>query len=73
MISHVTSHMTGGGGAAFPSGGSDGDLLVKDSSTEINVAWETPATSAQSDNTRPITSAAVYNEIGNINILLATI
>lgn len=31
------------------------------------------ASSAQSDNTRPITSAAVYTEIGNINALLATI
>lgn len=28
---------------------------------------------AEEDNTRPITSAAVYTEIGNINALLATI
>lgn len=28
---------------------------------------------AEEDNTRPITSAAVYTELGNINALLATI
>lgn len=28
---------------------------------------------AEQDNTRPITSAAVYAEVGNINALLATI
>lgn len=31
------------------------------------------ATSVDGDNTRPITAAAVYTEIGNINALLATI
>ena len=31
------------------------------------------ASSAQQDNTRPITSAAVYTEVGNINALLALI
>lgn len=31
------------------------------------------ATSVEGDNTRPITAAAVYTEIGNINVLLATI
>lgn len=31
------------------------------------------ATSVEGDNTRPITAAAVYTEIGNINALLATI
>lgn len=31
------------------------------------------APDAEEDNTRPITSAAVYTEIGNINALLATI
>lgn len=31
------------------------------------------ATSAEEDNTRPITAAAVYMEIGNINALLETI
>ena len=31
------------------------------------------ATSVEGDNTRPITAAAVYTEVGNINALLATI
>lgn len=31
------------------------------------------ATSADQDNTHPITAAAVYTEIGNINVLLQTI
>ena len=54
----------------FPEGGSTGDILVKGAG---GATWETPATSAEEDNTRPITSAAVYTEIGNINALLATI
>lgn len=31
------------------------------------------ATNVEEDNTRPITAAAVYTEVGNINALLATI
>lgn len=31
------------------------------------------ATAVESDNTKPITSAAVYTEIGNIDVLLQTI
>lgn len=31
------------------------------------------ATTVEDDNTRPITSAAVYTEVGNINVLLAAI
>ena len=31
------------------------------------------ATSVEGDNTKPITAAAVYTEIGNINVLLSTI
>lgn len=45
------------------------DLLV----TEEGVLSVDKATSAEEDNTRPITAAAVYTEIGNINALLATI
>lgn len=54
----------------WPSGGSDGDILTRSGNGAI---WETPANSAQQDNTKPITAAAVYTEIGNINALLATI
>ena len=57
----------------FPSGGLTGDLLAKRSDVDFDVEWITPATSAEQDNTRPITAGAVYTEIGNINALLATI
>ena len=57
----------------FPPGGNAGDLLAKRTGTDFDVEWITPATSAEQDNTRPITAGAVYTEIGNINALLATI
>ena len=47
-----------------------GDNLIVDSSGKISVDV---ATDAEEDNTRPISSAAVYAEIGNINILLSLI
>lgn len=59
------------GSAVFPSGGSIGDLLSKVNGDDVG--WITPANSAEQDNTRPITAAAVYLEIGNINALLHTI
>lgn len=58
---------------ALPTGGNEGDILMKTSNGDYNVAWIPPANSAEKDNTRPITAAAVYTEIGNINALLATI
>lgn len=61
------------GDGGTPAGGNAGDLLVKRSGADYDVEWITPATTAERDNTRPITSAAVYTEIGNINALLATI
>lgn len=66
-------HSSGSGMTGYPSvyNGNVGDVLMK---TSASVAeWVTPANSAEQDNTRPITSAAVYTEIGNINALLATI
>lgn len=54
----------------LPEGGSVGDLVTK---TSNGYGWVTPATAVEADNTRPITSAAVYTEVGNINALLATI
>ena len=38
-----------------------------------NVLSVDTATIVEQDNTRPVTSAAVFNEIGNINALLETI
>lgn len=57
----------------LPPGGEIGDLLAKRSLDDYDVGWITPANHAEQDNTRPITAAAVYTEIGNINALLATI
>lgn len=45
------------------------DLLI----TEEGRLSVDKATSVEGDNTKPITAAAVYTEIGNINALLATI
>lgn len=64
---------SGGGGSRLPAGGQPGDLLAKRTSADGDVEWITPANNAEKDNTRPITAAAVYVEIGNINALLATI
>lgn len=57
----------------LPPSGNTGDVLMKKSNADYDVEWVTPADMAEQDNTRPITSAAVYTEIGNINALLATI
>lgn len=57
----------------IPKGGHRGDLLAKKSDVDLDTEWITPANAVEEDNTKPITSAAVYTEIGNINALLATI
>ena len=72
----VTGTLTtasGQSGGGVPRGGYTGDLMIKRSNDDFDIEWVAPATSAEQDNTRPITSAAVYTEIGNINALLATI
>lgn len=58
---------------SLPLGGSPGDVLLKKTVTDFDAEWVAPANHAEEDNTRPITAAAVYTEIGNINALLATI
>ena len=40
---------------------------------ETNTLSVDTAESEEKDNTKPVTSAAVYTEVGNINALLATI
>lgn len=60
-------------GGSIPLGGVQGDIIIKRSSTDFDCEWVAPATSAEQDNTLPITAGAVYTEIGNINALLATI
>ena len=41
--------------------------------TEEGILSVDTADAVESDNTKPITSAAVFTEVGNINILLSTI
>lgn len=60
-------------GGSLPLGGNPGDVLLKKTVTDFDSEWVAPADRAEEDNTRPITAAAVYTEIGNINALLATI
>lgn len=60
-------------GAGLPASGKRGDILLKVSDEGTAGEWVSPADHAEEDNTRPITAAAVYTEIGNINALLATI
>lgn len=67
-VQHV--HVDGG---ALPTGGVYGDILMKRSDEDYDSEWIAPATSAEEDNTRPITAGAVYTEIGNINALLSII
>lgn len=57
----------------LPQGGNPGDVLLKSSSGDYAAEWTPTADHSEADNTRPITAAAVYAEIGNINALLAII
>ena len=56
----------------LPSGGNIGDILMKGISGP-NAYWTAPANSVEQDNTLPITAAAVYREVGNIQALLAIV
>ena len=62
----------GGGGDGLP------NVTEEDNGKLLAVqagkwAAQAPANAVERDNTRPITSAAVYTTIGNINTLLETI
>lgn len=46
----------------------DSTLILKEGKLSVHVADE-----AEQDNTLPITSAAVYTQLGNIEVLLSTI
>lgn len=58
-----------GGSSDLPAGNA-GDILT---STGTGISWVAPANDFDGDNTRPMTAAGVYTQIGNINALLATI
>lgn len=62
-------HVSGGGGGSGYIVDVSEDFSV-DGSGKLSLR---KADAVEQDNTRPITSAAVYTEVGNINALLATI
>lgn len=57
----------------LPAGGTAGQILIKNSSADGDASWQSIADSVAAGDTRPISSAAVYTEVGNINALLQTI
>ena len=59
------------GGGSGGGGSTIGDGLKLDAAT--NTLSVDTAAAVEKDNTKPVTSAAVYTEVGNINALLATI
>jgi hypothetical protein len=61
----ITSSSGGGGGTSFTT---DETLSLKNGVLSVNTA-----TDVEADNTLPVTSAAVYTKVGNINALLETI
>ena len=65
MVFNLTSSASGGGTATFTV---DNTLHYENGVLGVNTA-----DSAEADNTLPITSAAVYTQIGNIEVLLGTI
>ena len=58
---------------SLPTGGVAGDIIVKNTSEDFDCSWVAPANEVEENNTLPITAAAVYTTVGNINALLATI
>lgn len=67
-VSFNVSVRTGGGTGG---GYNIGSGLKLDAAT--NTLSVDTAEAVEKDNTKPVTSAAVYTEVGNINALLATI
>lgn len=61
------ARQSGGGGGGY----TIGDGLKLDA--ETNTLSVDTADAVEKDNTKPVTSAAVFTEVGNINALLATI
>lgn len=70
LVDAINEARNSGGGSG--SGGyTIGDGLKLDAAT--NTLSVDTAAAVEKDNTKPVTSAAVYTEVGNINALLATI
>ena len=69
LVSAINEARQSGGGSG--GGYTIGDGLKLDAAT--NTLSVDTAAAVEKDNTKPVTSAAVYTEVGNINALLATI
>ena len=69
LVAAINEARNSGGGAG--GGYNIGSGLKLDSAT--NTLSVDTAAAVEKDNTKPVTSAAVYTEVGNINALLATI
>lgn len=69
LVDAINEARQSGGGSG--GGYTIGDGLKLDAAT--NTLSVDTATAVEKDNTKPVTSAAVYTEVGNINALLATI
>ena len=69
LVDAINEARNSGGGSG--SGGyTIGDLKLDAATNTLSVDT---AAAVEKDNTKPVTSAAVYTEVGNINALLATI
>ena len=69
LVAAINEARNSGGGTG--GGYNIGDGLKLDA--ETNTLSVDTAETVEKDNTKPVTSAAVYTEVGNINALLATI
>jgi hypothetical protein len=69
LVDAINEARSSGGGTG--GGYNIGDGLKLDAAT--NTLSVDTAAAVEKDNTKPVTSAAVYTEVGNINALLATI
>ena len=69
LVAAINEARNSGGGTG--GGYNIGDGLKLDAAT--NTLSVDTAAAVEKDNTKPVTSAAVYTEVGNINALLATI
>ena len=70
LVDAINEARSAGGGSGG-GGYTIGDGLKLDAAT--NTLSVDTAAAVEKDNTKPVTSAAVYTEVGNINALLATI
>lgn len=70
LVDAINEARSSGGGSGG-GGYTIGDGLKLDAAT--NTLSVDTAEAVEKDNTKPVTSAAVYTEVGNINALLATI